>query len=364
VALSHYALKERATWIFVLGPSGTGKTDLCIKSLTGLPKKRVLDQISSKSFSSGMGVGENSLLSRAGPAELWLFKDFSMTLSENPDELKKIIGCLRSVWDGECSREVGSGARRVDWKGKITSIVAATPALENQWAVHADLGDRFLTIYWNPPTDIDQALQCMSLHIGHEEEIASGLVRKMASWISPTTKTTLPLEETPLTSILDRRLRQLSILAARFRVRPRRSDGQISEVPVTEFPSRLIKGARAVRDYHARLFAKPRIDTADQKLAERILWDTFPRARRALLEALAPGESIRQAELRQATGLQKMPYQRLIEDLGAIGVLDRVKKDQDEGYLISWTPEVAEILKELAAPATSGAKPGRKLALA
>jgi hypothetical protein len=113
VALSHYALKERATWIFVLGPSGTGKTDLCIKSLTGLPKKRVLDQISSKSFSSGMGVGENSLLSRAGPAELWLFKDFSMTLSENPDELKKIIGCLRSVWDGECSREVGSGARRV-----------------------------------------------------------------------------------------------------------------------------------------------------------------------------------------------------------------------------------------------------------
>ena len=38
VALSHYALKEKATWIFVLGPSGTGKTDLCIKSLTGLPK--------------------------------------------------------------------------------------------------------------------------------------------------------------------------------------------------------------------------------------------------------------------------------------------------------------------------------------
>ena len=369
VALSHYATKERATWIFVLGPSGTGKTDLCIKSLTGLPKKRVLDQISSKSFSSGMGVGEHSLLSRAGAAELWLFKDFSMTLSENEDELKKIIGCLRSVWDGECSREVGAAARRVEWKGKITSIVAATPALENKWAVHADLGDRFLTIHWNPPPDIDQALQCMSLHIGHEEEIASGLVRKMASWINPAGKCHLPLEETPLTSRLDRRLRQLSILAARFRVRPRRVDGQISEVPTTEFPSRLIKGARAVRDYHARLFCKPSIDLADQKLAERILWDTFPRARRALLEALPPGETIRQADLRAATGLQKMPYQRLVEDLVAIDALERVKKDQDEGYLISWTPEVAEILRELASTSAgagvgAGIKPGRKLALA
>jgi len=350
VALSHYALKEKATWIFVLGPSGTGKTDLCIKSLTGLPKKRVLDQISSKSFSSGMGVGEHSLLSRAGKAELWLFKDFSMTLSENEDELKKIIGCLRSVWDGECSREVGAAARRVEWKGKITSIVAATPALENKWAVHADLGDRFLTIHWHPPTDIDQALQCMALHRGHEDDISQGLIRKMATWIDTLTKTTHHLEETPLTRRLDRRLRQLSILAARFRVRPRRVDGQIADVPTTEFPSRLINGARAVRDYHARLFLKPSIDLADQKLAERILWDTFPRARRALLEVLAPGETIRQAELRAATGLQKMPYQRLIEDLAAIGVLDRVKKDNDEGYLISWTPEVRDVLKEIQDP--------------
>lgn len=362
VALSHYALKEKATWIFVLGPSGTGKTDLCIKSLTGLPKKRVLDQISSKSFSSGMGVGEHSLLSRAGKAELWLFKDFSMTLSENDDELRKIIGCLRSVWDGESSREVGAAARRVEWKGKITSIVAATPALENKWAVHADLGDRFLTIYWNPPSDIDQALQCMALHRGHEEEISSGLIRKMATWIDPAAKSAWELAETPLTQSLDRRLRQLSILAARFRVRPRRVDGQISDVPATEFPSRIITGARAVRDYHARLFSKPTIDMADQKLAERILWDTFPRARRALLEALAPGETARQADLRSVVGLQKMPYQRLIEDLGAIGVLDRVKKDSDEGYQISWTPEVSDILKELHQPA-GASKPSRKLSV-
>lgn len=350
VALSHYALKEKSTWIFILGPSGTGKTDLCIKSLTGLPKKRVLDQISSKSFVSGMGVGEHSLLSRAGKAELWLFKDFSMTLSENEDELKKIIGCLRSIWDGEVSREVGAAARRVEWKGKITSLVAATPALENKWAVHADLGDRFLTIHWNPPQDIDQALQCMALHRGHEDEISQGLIRTMATWIDPASKSALPLEETPLTQHLDRRLRQLSILAARFRVRPRRIDGQISDIPATEFPSRIITGARAVRDYHARLFAKPHIDLADQRLAERILWDTFPRARRALIEALQPGEAVHQSELRLATGLHKMPYQRLIEDLSAIGALDRVKKDQDEGYLVSWTPEVGEILRELQQP--------------
>lgn len=364
VALSHYALKEKATWIFVLGPSGTGKTDLCIKSLTGLPKKRVLDQISSKSFVSGMGVGEHSLLSRAGKAELWLFKDFSMTLSENDDELRKIIGCLRSIWDGESSREVGAAARRVEWKGKITSIVAATPALENKWAVHADLGDRFLTIHWNPPPDIDQALQCMSLHRGHEEEISSGLIRKMATWIDPAAKVTHPLAETPLTQALDRRLRQLSILAARFRVRPRRVDGQISEVPTAEFPSRIINGARAVRDYHARLFCKPSIDLADQKLAERILWDTFPRARRALIEVLPPGETIRQADLRPQVGLQKMPYQRLIEDLVAIGALDRVKKDQDDGYLISWVPEISEILSELALqPGQAKSGKGKKLAI-
>lgn len=365
VALSHYAPKEKATWIFVLGPSGTGKTDLCIKALTGLPKKRVLDQISSKSFVSGMGAGENSLLARAGKGELWLFKDFSMTLSENDDELKKIMGCLRSIWDGESSREVGAAARRVEWKGKITSIVAATPALENKWAVHADLGDRFLTIHWHPPADIDQALQCMALHRGHEEEISSGLIRKMATWIDTTAKVSHPLEETPLSSRLDRRLRQLSILAARFRVRPRRIDGQISDVPAVEFPSRIINGARAVRDYHARLLSKPSIDLADQKLAERILWDTFPRARRALIEALPPGEELRQADLRQATGLQKMPYQRLIEDLGAIGVLERVKKDSDEGYLISWEPEIGEILTELAqAPDTGviGKSPKRRLA--
>lgn len=365
VALSHYAPKEKATWIFVLGPSGTGKTDLCIKSLTGLPKKRVLDQISSKSFVSGMGAGENSLLSRAGKGELWLFKDFSMTLSENDDELRKIIGCLRSIWDGESSREVGAAARRVEWKGKITSIVAATPALEGKWAVHADLGDRFLTIHWNPPSDIDQALQCMALHRGHEEEISQGLIRKMATWIDPATKTPHQLEETPLSNRLDRRLRQLSILAARFRVRPRRIDGQISDVPAVEFPSRIITGARAVRDYHARLMSKPSIDLADQRLAERILWDTFPRARRALIEALPPGAELRQADLRQATGLQKMPYQRLIEDLGAIGVLERVKKDSDEGYLISWEPEISEILTELAqAPDAQaiGKSPKRRLA--
>lgn len=351
IALSHYAPHEKATWSFIIGESGSGKTDLCIKALSGLPKKRILDQISSKSFLSGMGNGENSLLRRSGHGELWLFKDFTTILSEGEDERKRIIGILRSVWDGECKRETGSAARQIDWTGKMTCLIACTPALERHWGVYREMGERFMVIRWREPKDIRQTLRCLAYHRGHEEEISKSLKRLMAQWIT-TDKVKWGLIPNPAG---DDRLISLAILVAHLRVNPSRDhDHKIRDIPKPEFPSRLITGARAVRDYHARLFQKPTPDKADIRLAERILWNTIPPKRLDLLKVLPMEGTMSVQDLRQALSYPKSTFNEFVENLEAQELLDRTKRGDETQYTVSWTSKAKDLLKPLlekAAPA-------------
>lgn len=341
IALSHYATAEKATWTFLIGESGTGKTDLCIKAFSGLPKRRVLSEISAKAFQSGMGNGDNSLLRRSGHGELWLFKDFTTILSERDDDRKKIIGTLREIWDGEVSKETGGLAQRVPWKGKITCIIACTPALERYWGVYREMGERFLITRWREPRDIRAALASMRWHRGNEKEIEASLKRLMGNWIS-TSKAQEPLAENPEG---DDRLMSLAILASRFRVTPHRDHNhRITDIPRPEFPSRLISGARAVRDYHARLFRKPCPDAADCRLAERILWNTIPRRRLQLIEALPRNATLPASLLQESLGCPKASLREVIEDMEAQGYLERHKAEDDGGAGISWTPKAYDLL--------------------
>src|SRR5438445_4197967 len=138
-AASHFHKDCDPFWLFILGPSGADKTSLCINSLLDLPQVHMQGELTAKTFLSGYtGTAHPSLLHQIGSGIL-AFKDFTTFMSKRPEEQAEIASQLREIYDGSFVKNTGKGIT-ISWKGKITVIAAATPALERAWASRRDLG--------------------------------------------------------------------------------------------------------------------------------------------------------------------------------------------------------------------------------
>ena len=346
VAVSHYFKSDDPVWLMILGPPGTGKTSVTITALSALEEAQMLDDLTPTTLLSGYKKG-NSFLHQIGTPEdrsaIILMPDFG-TFTSKRDEIKKeIAGQLRRVYDGEFDRATGAG-QKLEWEGKVTLIVAATPAAERSWAVMRDLGERFMQVRWPRGDGVSQALQAHR-QIGREKDIKRGvkdLTRKLVD-----TNTLTPVMTPP--EVVASGVVNLAEMIALLRGHVVREVGykrDIVDVPQPEGPTRIMKSLAQVARGHATIFRRQEVTGQDFKIARRLALDSIPPVRKAILDEMIRSGEIGWASLVRATELPPSTISRNCEELEALGVLLVDENKVEKSYRL--TDSFAELVTKAA----------------
>jgi hypothetical protein len=316
---AHQYVNDNPVWLFVVGPSSAGKTEIAIKALEFLPDTYKQENLSPNSFLSGYGEN-NGLLPRITRQSkgrgVILFPEFSSVLSKRIEVRNEIITQLRSLYGGKLYKEVGNKNQTISWEGKITCVAAVTPNIEQYWAVNRELGERFLYVRWN--TEYGEIVaKTANRQIGHETEIYNEFKKHIWEYVDPTTLTkgvVIDYEE-------DNGLPGLACFVAKLRTGVTRAmEGHkwiILGAETPEVPTRVSKVLMMIARASATLDRRAKIDNNDLELAKRVAIDSIPIHRykivRALLENLYCELTV--SELKLKTKLGDTVLTRVLEDL-------------------------------------------------
>lgn len=169
-------------WLFLLAPSGGGKTEL-MSALLKCPDYYPLSQLTPNTLLSGYKAKEKeaSLLKRLGTGKTIGFKDFTSILDGNKDDFKEIMGQFRDLYDGQMIKVTGTGDEIV-WKGKMGFIAGCTPILEQRISMVGAMGERFLNYKMKNPARVELRAK-MRDNIGHEDEMRQELQDAFAGYL-------------------------------------------------------------------------------------------------------------------------------------------------------------------------------------
>ena len=311
----HYFVESDPIWLMIIGPSGSGKSTI-INALQSLPLTRIIGDLTPKSLISHRSKYKG-LLDDIGPSGIMLFKDFTTIISKRHDDKLEIASQLREVYDGYFSRASGMG-RTATWKGKITAIAAVTPAVEQQWSLMRELGERFVMVRWGRAQGLEVA-KMAGKQRGHEKQILETMQQLTKDLVRAT-----ELKPPPsLTDAMNEQIAQLAELTAVMRgsiSRARQGAGEIMGVAAIELPTRLMKAMQyAVSSYAGLMRRDPSFD--DVRLARRIACDSIPLLRVRIFDRIPVDHGISWPELFEATRMPKSSFDYHLSDLEALDVL-------------------------------------------
>lgn len=301
-------------WLFVIGPSGSGKTSIVVACAAAVERTWVESSITTKSLLSGMSDGQKASLLEIIQSGILIFKDFTTILSKREEEQKEIVSQFREVYDGRWS--IRTGQRSAIWEGKITVIAAVTPAIERAWAVHRDLGERFMQVRWfnNDSLKIANAAR---LQRGREKLIAAQMRKLTKDFF--TKQTTTP----QLSDEDGERVDILATVIARLRGKVNRDTKtkEVIDASQPEEPTRIAKSLDSLICHHAALFARENVTEDDFRIAYRVGFDSVPHRRAQVMERIPLEEAIQPVKIATALNLPYTTVETTIEDLCALEVL-------------------------------------------
>lgn len=317
---SHYFEENTPVWIQVVGIPGSGKTEIVIRSLETLPGCHVIGDLTPNALLSGKNNVPGLLIQiKSG---VLLFKDFTTFLSKRPEHRAELVSQLREIHDGSWNKNTGERSR--GWKGKITAILAVTPAIEHFWAIHRDLGERFLIVRWKSG-DLTSLADAAIKQMGKEARIRSRMQSLVAKFLGPLVPTKVP----EIGRDSWKRIIQLSVMVARARAfvqRDHKRDIEFASPP--EAPTRIAKGLATLVAARTILWGRPgEVEDSDIAFASRIALDSIPDLRRRILEAVSATKDLVIGTLADRLHVQRSTVRYHLDDLKEIGLLREL-----EGY--------------------------------
>lgn len=341
---SHYYTGIKPVWLWVVGTSGSGKTEIGLRCLEGLPLVHQVGELTPQAFLSGK-KGSKGLLSTlhklpdGSSTGVLSFKDFTTFLSMRREDRTKVIAQMREIGDGKFTKFTGeSGALK--FHGKVSVIAACTQALEHAWGVHRNMGDRFVTIRWRDSDGEACAIKAQE-HDGHEDEYNSTIISLAAKMAGRPQFTAPP----PIPSFLIEPLASIASLSCWLRTPVHRDEysKKLDDVSPQEKPTRMVKAIRGLLAGYVGLFDRD-IVQSDLKVVHRIAMDSVPLRRFKIVDSLRDDEEYQFSDVMLLSGIPRTSLQRELEELAEIGILtlSTRKTDDLERTYVSLTTQFSQ----------------------
>jgi DNA-binding transcriptional ArsR family regulator len=315
-------------WAFLIGPSGSSKTEL-LNSLSGLDFVKPIDTLTTSTFLSGKQRKDPqaSLLLRVPYGTIFLMRDFTSVLEMHREKRAEIFAQLRKIYDGHLTKCTGEGGESADlvWEGKVGLIAGVTPAIEGYRAFATTLGERFL-YYYLPVLDRGAAAQQALHNRENLPKMRAELRKTVRDFINGLT---IP-EHVDLPNEIAQWIVNIADFVSVARTGVARdhysSAREITDLPDPEVPTRLAQQLGALACAHAVLHDRAAVTDEDLALVAETALACIPQRRRFILKLLAEaGAAMETAEIAEAVDLPTVTARRDLEDLTALGLAKRIK---------------------------------------
>lgn len=168
VALSRM-LKGTKLWLIIIGGSGGTKSELLKPLDDDEVTTYVLQELTPNTLVSGNNYAEDLALKIKD--KIILIYDMAILLNLRKDDKAKVWAQLRELYDGNCSKDVGSGKKGTKYKDlNVTLIACSTGAIDNQILIHNTLGTREMLYRIKPTVEIDEEEALMNKVLENDEK--------------------------------------------------------------------------------------------------------------------------------------------------------------------------------------------------
>lgn len=338
-------------WLFLLAPSGGGKTEL-MNALLKCPDYYPLSQLTTNTFLSGFKKKdtEASLLKRLRYGTTIGLKDFTSILDGNKDDMKDIMGQFREIYDGHMKKVTGTGDE-ITWSGKIGFLAGCTPILEQRMSMIGAMGERFLNYKMKQPTR--KLLRAkMRSNIGKEGEMRSELQDAFAGFLKGIE---IPKELPKVSDKVDEVIESMTDFIAISRsvvMRGWDTKKEIEYISEPEMSSRTYKQLYAIALSLLIINGGDWLEEDDYILRKLAISSVHSIRYNLIRHLMSYKGQVKTSTLATELGYPTGITRRYLEDLGAISMDDGMvriihRQHQGAGKPDLWqvTPEMQEILR-------------------
>lgn len=325
-----------AIWTLMVGAPSSGKTVL-LEAILGLPDAYEVDTFSEAALLSASSDGTPGLLREMGDHGILVFPDFTVLLSKSSAERGGAMGVLRRVHDGSLTRRTGNRGGAQEWEGKAGCLGAVTQAV--YLADLGIMGERFLYYPLPKSSDTDRVLAGFAV-LDHLEVSAAHRARRADVVARFFDRLYLPDQPPKFSEREQERLVHLADLGTKCRSsvpRDRFKGDAIEMIPDPEHLPRLLGGLGQLA-VGMRVIGTPE-EELWRLVAEVSLGGINP-VRRSIIEMLVrDGAEHATAAIAGRVRLSDTSVRRPLQDLAALGVLDRVVGHPEHWVASEWLKE-------------------------
>ena len=323
-------------WAFLIGPSGSAKTEL-LNALTGLDFVKPLDTLTANTFLSGKQRKDPnaSLLLRVPYGTIFLMRDFTSVLEMHREKRAEIFAQLRKIYDGHLTRCTGEGGESADlsWEGKVGLIAGVTPAIESYRAFATTLGERFLYHYL-PVSDRNAAAQRALSNRESLQTMRAELRNAVRGFINGLG---IP-EHVEISQEIKNWIVDVADFVSVARTGVSRdhysSAREITDLPDPEVPTRLAQQLGALACAHAVLCGRDFVTEEDLDLVAQTALACIPVRRRLIFKLLVEAKAAMEtATVAEMLDLPTVTARRDLEELTVLGLAKRIKVGEGKADL-------------------------------
>ena len=334
--LANLVMEGDPVWLFLVAPPGGMKSEL-LMSLSRCEAAYTLTSLTPHTLVSGASLqgGVDPSLIPQLDGKVLVVKDFTVTLSMQPNSRDEIFGQLRDAYDGKYEKQFGTGIVR-RYESTFGLLAGTTPNIDAFASLHSGLGERFLKYrmerFLEPEAEVERIERAMS-NVNREVRMRDELKDAATGFLEGRKKWRLA----KLGKDARRKIVKLSMLTARMRGvvhRDRFRPEMVVAKGSYEIGTRLAKQLSKMAIGLAMVEGKEEAGEQEYRLVKAIALGSSSDKIAEIVRTLYGAGWMRTAELSaKVTTLSLSTVFRVVQDLRMLGLVEKSQGKKAEWRL-------------------------------
>ena len=313
-------------WLRYIGGSGGGKTEV-LRAISAHADSFELATFTSASLTGGFKDGYKLLKNIDGKRVVTL--DISPLITKNSDSRKQIFGILRYAFDGSFVSAFGSPEQLLKQKASFDWLLGATPAIESQRSLDAELGERFIDLRLQLK-DREKASERASKNAGVLKQMRQEIGETFGQLLEYCKTSPIPQLHPDIADKIPKLANLMTLLRSPV---SRDRYNNVSYIPVPEFGTRVAQALSKLAKGLALIKGKNEADWEEYMALVRVASDSLPSTRKVIMAEYLSGKR-KIEEISKATKFSIGQVSELLRDLELLGI------KKDDNLLVDFTKAI------------------------